>query len=266
MKPGSLMRLAVGAVFGMGLSSTPGAAAEGPPVIRAFERTDTAPHISRESAIKRAADITGLKAAPASVEHGLATDTSIPFSDVKVLKRPAWKVEFEQIEILAKNREGVLQKNPNISSITVLIDSENGAVLKVFSPERGLGGVLEWPAKQLELYLSGSGVLLQTARQVPTVPFMKALSIASDRLGRFAPQAKEVVAFFGLMTDILRLRIDNKVVDRPFWIIIAGGLHLPGFSVPPGYTGPALYVRQAWVAVDAESGEWYRGGNTGAGN
>jgi len=266
MKPEDLMRLAVRVIFGLVLLSSVGTAADSPPVIRAFERTDTVPHISREWATKRAADITGLKATPASVEYGLATDTSIAFADVKVLKRLAWKVEFEGIEILGKNREGVLQKNPNISSITVLIDAQNGAALKVFSPERGLGGLLERTADRPELYLPGSSLVLKSASRAPTVPFMKALSIASDRLGRFAPQAKEVVAYFGLMTDLLRLRIDDKVVDRPFWIIIAGGLDGGGFSMPPGSPGPPPRVRQSYVAVDAESGEWYTGGNTGAGN
>ena len=260
------MHLAVWAVLGLVLSSTPGAAAEGPPVIRAFERTDTAPHTSREWATKRAADITGLKATPASVEHGLATDTSIPFSDLKVTKRPAWKVEFEQIEILAKNREGVLQKNPHISSLTVLIDAQNGALLRVSSPERGLGGLLDRTADRPEVYVPGGGLVLKATSVMPKVPFMQALSIASDRLGRFAPQAKEVVAYFGLMTNLFSLRMDNKVVDRPFWIIIAGGLDGGGFSMPPGSPGPPPRVRQSFVAVDAETGEWYTGGNTGAGN
>ena len=266
MKPRGLMRLAVGAVLGMGVSSIPGAAAEGPPVIRAVERTDTVPHISREWAMKRAGEITGLKATPASVEHGVATDTSIPFSDLKVVKRLAWKVEFEGIEIFGKNRDGVLQKNPNISSIFVLMDAQNGAVLKVFSPERGLGGLLDRTADRPELYLPGSGLVLKSASRAAGVSFMQALSIASDRLGRFAPQAKEVVAYFGLMTDLFRLRVDNKVVDRPFWIIIAGGLDGLPFHLPSDSPGPTRRARQSFAAVDAESGQWYTGGSTSAGN
>ncbi len=223
---------------------------------RMLEQARRLPQISRERAITRAVNATGLKLTPTKVEYGLATDTSIPFADLKVVKRLAWRVVFQGVEIFGRNQQGVQEKNPNISQISVLIDAETGALLKVASPKPLAGGLSQEPGTALESrMIEECGLLMRSTSSMPKILFTQALGIADGFEPGVAVQAEEVVAYFGLMTDILRPQ--KNVNDRPFWIILAGGVSLRFPSAGPPGAPPVSRANRAMVVVDAEASTPY---------
>ncbi len=222
------------------------ATAEDDKVIVAFEKTYMDPLVTREAAITLAQQYTGLaEKVPVRARDGLATDTSITFSNV--LKRPAWEVVFEGGEVSITKRDGTEQKNPNISTITVLLDAETGALLKVSSPKPPTGGVSEDMQKRLKRNPRGLELKETTAK--PHIPFMQALRAEWGLVAG----AKQVIAYFGLLTDHIEMGRKRGIKDKPHWVIFLGG---GDYGPPSG--GPGTHATQARVVVDAESGGSYR--------
>ncbi len=243
----------------MAALTAPGVEAETPALVTLFEQTYAVPQISRERAITRAVNATGLKLTPTKVEYGLATDTAIPFFNV--VKRPAWKVIFDRVGIFGRNEQGVQEKNPNIRSITVLIDANTGALLKAYSPKPPSGTLVEQRSEVVESRIAGAGgLVLKSTSLMPKVPFMQALEGAELVREGLATQAKELVGYFGLMTRSFGPR--REITGRPYWIILAGGVNLSFSSGGPmPMTGrvrrAAPVANEAMVIVDAESGTSY---------
>ena len=248
-----LIHWAAAIALGVILWSGACAGGEDPQVSVAFEEADLAPQVTREAAISLAQQYTGLaEKVPVRTRYGLATDTSIPFSNV--VKRPAWELVFEGVEVSITTRDGTQQKNPNISTIIVLLDAETGALLKVSSPKPATGGLTEDTGEYVERRYA-NGLILKHTRTRPRIPFTKALQVAEDRQPGAVREAEEVAAYFGLLTDVLRPEFG--INDKPYWIIFLGGVE-QSFSSGgcPAGPGPTL-ATELMMVIDAETGEWY---------
>jgi hypothetical protein len=75
--------------------------------------------------------------------------------------------------------------------------------------------------------------------------------------------AKEIVAYYGLLTD--ELDIERKMVGRPAWFIYLARISGPSSpAVPAGAPPhPRPPATEALVVLDATTGEWHRGIETG---
>ena len=190
---------------------------------------------------------------PGRTRLGFSTDTSIPFFDV--VKRPAWELVFDGVEVSITTRDGTQHKNRNITTITVLIDAETGALLKVSSPKPAAGGVTEEPGAAAAERTTASGLMLKSTPGKPGIPFMQALKSPKLTQRGLVPEAGQVVAYFGLLTDILRP--ENGINDKPYWIVFLGGVKKYVFHGCPGEPTPPGPATQAMVVLDAETGNWY---------
>ena len=247
-----LFHWSAGIALGVILLSAACATAEDDKVIVAFEEADTAPQVTREAAITLAQQYTGLAEKMAvRARYGFATDTSIPFFNV--VKRPAWEVLFDRVEVSITKRDGTKEKNPNISAITVLLDAETGALLKVSSPKPAASGLTKERGEQVERTF-GNGLVLKSTPTKPRMPFMQALEYAELGESGLVAEANQVIAYFGLLTDVLRL--ENRIKDQPYWMIFLGGVEVVGLGGPPG--GPGVTpATQAMVVLDADTDVWY---------
>ena len=253
-----LVHWAAAIALGVILLSAAWATAEDDKVIVAFEKTYMDPLVTREAAITLAQQYTGLaEKMPVRARDGLATDSSIPFTNV--VRRPAWEVVFEGVEISITMRDGTKQKNPNISTITVLLDAETGALLKVSSPKPAASGLAEQPAAALEVIITNQcGLVLKSTRTRSGAPFMEILASPGLVGPGIVSKAKGVVAYFGLLTDDIKWERKHPIKDKPYWIIFLSGLELHHPSGgPPGGPGVVWPATQTMTVLDAETGKAY---------
>jgi hypothetical protein len=217
-----------------------------------FQRLYTFPPVPRQQAVAVAARYTGLPAeAVVAADPGQATDAYNVLLDVSA--REVWQVVFQGVSISATDHSGAEGKNPSISTINVWVDANTGVPLKVFSPKPASGGLKLIVSPEEKSELSTNGLKLKPGTSPPPISFVQAIRSAEDANRGMALRSSEVVAYFGLLTDSLRLH--NGVVDRPYWVIFADGIDQP-VSRPPGAPEIPSY-REGVVFVDAESGEWY---------
>jgi hypothetical protein len=221
-------------------------------VIVSFDPGGGPATVTRDAAIRLATGYTGLAAESiVSLEHGLATDTSIPF--FHVVARPAWQVVFDPVELSLTTTDGTKRSNPNINRMAVLLDSETGALLKVSSPTPAEGGLTEQPGGEVDRGFAHYPVLRSSPTK-PGMPLMQALRLVEPALPGALADAKHVVAYFGLLTDTLRLK--NGIKDRPYWMIFLGGISEPVVGGPPGQP-PVAPATEALVVLDADAGTCY---------
>jgi len=244
---GCLMVIMLSGVTAWSTRATAAVAAGSASVVISFEESAGTPGVAREAVLSLAAGYAGL--APEGVisaRYGLATDTSIPF--LEVVRRPAWEITFGGVNVSVATWAGTTVQNPNISTLTVLLDGNTGALLKVSSPQPAAGALAAEPAPtSAASWCWTHSLTLQTTAAGPAATFMEALQYAETRKANSASGAGEVNACFGLLTDARPLWNLNQT---PCWIVLFGGVSLP----VPGGAEPAI---KAMLVLDASTGESY---------
>jgi len=214
------------------------------------------PVSTRSEAVGLARAYTGLsQEAAATAKRREVTDASAPVFEIR--ERAVWEVVFEGVRISVPDREGGERENPNIDTVSVWIDAQTGALLKAFTPKPAEGGLELMAGERQKASLLGNGLILSEVSTPPAKALMSALAFAEAVLpGHGAvPDAKEIVAYYGLLTD--KLDIEQKVVDRPAWFIYLAGANVPPPSGgPPGGPG-ASPATEVLVVLFADTGEEY---------
>lgn len=212
------------------------------------------PVSTRSEAVALASAYTGLsQEAAASAARREVTDASVPVFEVR--ERAVWEVVFEGVRVSAPDREGEERENPNIDTVSVWIDAQTGALVKAFTPKPAEGGLTIGAGDRERARLSGNGLFLNEASTPPAKALMSALAFADSEFPGCVPQAKEIVAYYGLLTD--KLDMEQRVVDRPAWFIYLGGISRPFSSGGPPRAAPSPPATQALVVLDATTGEWH---------
>ncbi|MCJ7821551.1 MAG: hypothetical protein MUQ26_00460, partial [Armatimonadetes bacterium] len=105
--------------------------------------------------------------------------------------------------------------------------------------------------------LLGNGLILREFSTPPAKALMSALTFADSEFPGCVPEAKEIVAYYGLLTD--ELDIERKWVDRPAWFIYLGGISRQlRFGGPIG-SPPPPPATEALLVLDATTGECHKG-------
>ena len=212
---------------------------------------------SASEARTRAAEVTGLSAkAIQSASRRTVTDVSAPF---EIRSLPVWEVAFGGVK---------LGENRKIGSLRVWLDSRDGTLVKVFSPHPREGGLELVVGPEEREGLEASGVRFTKLSTPPKLPLGQVLAHQQSGMLTDLPQAREVVAYYGLYCD--RLPEDNPVVDRPAWFVYLGGIKHALPSGPMTAPSRGAFASEMLAAVDAVTGQQhtalYTGRPTGVGN
>ena len=204
-------------------------------------------------AVTLASAYTGLpEDAAASAVERVVTDASVPVFEVKDL--PVWEVTYEGITIAVPGPEGKEEQNPNIHTVTVWVDRETGALIKVFTPTPAEGALTDLVGPAQAGMLSGNGFTLKAAPEAPGKPLLAALPGVHMQFPGAVMQAKQMGAYYGLLTR--KLGLETRFVDRPAWLVYLGGVSQPFASTGPagGPPRPPVVGSEALVILDATSG------------
>jgi hypothetical protein len=187
------------------------------------------------------------------------TEASAPVFEVR--ERAVWEVVFEGVRISVPDREGGERENPNIDTVSVWIDAQTGALVKAFTPKPAEGGLERLVGDRQRAHLLSNGLILREFSTPPAKPLMSALSFPESHFGRWVPVAKEIVAYYGLLTD--ELDIERKMVGRPAWFIFLARTSGPSSPAVPYGAPPHPPATEALVVLDATTGEWHTAIETG---
>jgi hypothetical protein len=247
-------------VFRAGFAQPPAVSSVGTTqVIVSFEESKVSPEDDvRDLAVTRARRFLGLP--PETIGRarvGYATDTTIPF--LRVERRPAWEVVFDGISLAGIIRDGKEWVNPNIHSLTVLLDATTGALLKVSSPKPEKGAVMseQWPGTKLEKSMTRNMISfrsLEYSRVNNELPLFQALNKGEHDFIGVISQSSQIVAYFGLLTD---RKPGRQLTDQPFWLVFSGGLQIPNSNTPPGSKTAPSPATDARLNIEALSGKVY---------
>lgn len=225
-------------------------------VVSAYRARPAAGEIpSPEEAISLASSYTGLPYSPeASAVERVVSDPSSPLLPIENL--PVWEVSYEGVTLAFPQQDGSLRENRDIHSMRVWIDRQSGALLKVFSPVPRQGGLrLLIPPEENGL-LETNGVSLKTLAVAPEKPLLSTLVLSSSGLSASVPQAREIVAYFGLFSK--KLPVNEQIIDRPAWLVYLGGINQAFSSRGPfGAAQSASNASEMVVALDATTGQRY---------
>lgn len=208
---------------------------------------------THSEAAVRANAYTGFPVSTAvTVSRQQVTDPSAPVADVRA--RSVWEVTFENVSLK--------KTNPNIRSMRAWIDAQTGALVKAFTPKPADDGLRSFVGPLVRVRLSQCGMTWRTTWITPPKPLATVLPLVGDsRLRGSILQAREIVAYFALLTR--PPGVEEKVVDRPVWVLLLGGINQPAPSQGP-IGGPGVGpVTEALVLLDAETGQWYWVAETG---
>jgi len=210
---------------------------------------------TRSEAVRLARAYTGLsEEMAASAARREVTDASAPVFEVR--ERAVWEVVFEGVRISVPDREGRERENPNIDTVSVWIDAQTGALLKAFTPKPAEGRLELLVGERERGMLSGNGLALREFSTPPAKALMSALAFAdSTPLLGSVPEAKEIVAYYGLLTD--KRDVERKMVDRPAWFIYLGGISCSSHTGGPPGAPPLPPATEGLVMLDATTGESY---------
>jgi hypothetical protein len=209
--------------------------------------------ITQAEAIARATAYTGLPVASVTTAtQKQVTDPSVPVADV--LNRDVWEVTFTGVTISAYPPAEEAKANPNIHTMRVWLDAQNGALVRAFTPKPPDGGLSRMTGARERGMLSANGLSLSMATVPPAKPLMSILPLVDRALRGSIAQARELVAYFGLLNDT---RPTERVIDRPAWLVYLGGISQPFTSGGP-IGGPGVGpATEALVVLDATTGEWH---------
>jgi len=193
-----------------------------------------------------------------SVEQRTVSDPTNPFWDVQDML--VWEVVFDGISLTVPQPDGEpAPTNPNLHSLTVWLDPETGAPVKIATPRPVEGG--------LTLMISGetkrlSSLTLDPIFTMSPVPPEKPLSVAAvaeREQQECTLSAKEIVAYYGLFT--YRRGPETLIAEKPFWFVYYAGVRrafpsLGGLNLQGGdqQRGPE-YASEEMVVIDATSGK-----------
>ena len=213
------------------------------------------PVSTRSEAVALASAYTGLsQEAAASAARREVTDASAPVFEVR--ERAVWEVVFEGVRISVPDREGGERENPNIHTVSVWIDAQTGALVKAFTPKPAEGALELMAGERQRAHLLGNGLILREFSTPPAKALVSALAFAdSTRLLGSVPEAKEIVAYYGLLTD--KRDVERKMVDRPAWFIYLGGISCSSYTGGPPGAPPLPPATEGLVMLDATTGESY---------
>jgi hypothetical protein len=255
--------LIVGAPVGRLSANAAGAASVSKPATEGLirEENHSAPRRTRQNANETAIGYIGQSNGHATKEDNiLITDDSNPLEDLR--RRPVWEVVMDDVDITVRAGEQ-RKRNTYVTRLSLLIDDETGALLKVFSPRPKTDGLTLMSRGGLLGRLRRDGFALKPATVVPKVSFTQALESASHAVGYGVADAKEVVGYYGLVTDNLNRKTGLR--DNICWVVFLGGVkqRFPS-SGPIGQEQRAeKFATEACVVVDADTGQWYTSLMTG---
>jgi hypothetical protein len=132
--------------------------------------------------------------------------------------------------------------------MTALYD-EKGVVLSLYSDKPALDGILDMD-KQLAKEFRR--VIIKEPNSVPKISLVSALQKA-DGLKPFIPEATEIVAYHGAITDPPSDHSKDRLQDTPCWIIIIGGADASPLFAPGAPTIDNAYC-DTLVIVDSNTG------------
>jgi hypothetical protein len=213
------------------------------------------PVASRAGAAARAVGYTGFPAdAVTSIARRVVTDLSSPVLDIS--SRRVWEVVFSDVNVSVSGPGGKGGVTVNLPSVRVWLDAQTGALVKAATPAPAHGGLSIQTGEKERALVAGNGISLKESPALPAKPLAAALAIANTQLLGSVVQAKEIVAYFGLMTDTMP--ITEAVYDKPAWLIYLGGVNQPfSSSGPSGNPSPPGPATEALVMLDATTGEWH---------
>ena len=206
--------------------------------------------IDESSAVRLASEYVGVSVpgygtdgVHVTAEFEKAFPMSLSF--MQVSNGPAWKVVFAGVEIVAVS-DGRMRTNGFVHEVTVWVGAEDGALLGVFTPT---------VANQEPISLSDEqhtaakqGFSLKRTSVMPRKPLLSMFRSASPGL-YVGPDPTQITAFFGLLTD--SHRPSYAISDKPYWVIILAGLHIPvSLPLPPSW--PISVSREHGVSGEDE--------------
>jgi hypothetical protein len=218
----------------------------------ASDQGEGEPVTAPDTAVALAAAYTGLPDTGAtSAVQRMVTDPSVPVFDVT--DRSVWEVVFSDVTISVPGPDGAVEDNANIHEVHVWLDSQTGTLVKVSTPHPTEGGLTIKVGTRERQHLTGNRITVRPWAVIPAIPFLPALSLANAELVRSVPQAKEIVAYYGMMTDSMPA---CQLLDRPSWLVYVAGISVPVPYGPPQGPGTPP-ASEALVILDAETGAWH---------
>ena len=211
------------------------------------------PRISKETAIDLAGKYVGISSLPAgqgsnavtvTAEYKFESEPSLPF--MAFTNRAAWWVVFSDVEIARG-----AHKLRNIHSIAAIIDGQDGRLLLVRTPRLAQGGVASLaPASGGSKELIDNKTTLRSTATLPHFPLVPLLytNVKMGDLFAHWENARELVAFYGLLTD--SQRVDKGIADQPYWVLFVAGVsnYAVGVDLPVG-------AMDALVLMDDKTGQ-----------
>lgn len=194
----------------------------------------------------------------------LITDRGNPL--VKLEKRSAWEVPFDGVDIAVQFAGEPKLQNKNIHKLTAVIDDQTGALLKVYSPKPRVDGLLTLSARSLQTY---QAITMKPTTTAPKMSLLQVLKADEPEITGIM-EAKEIVAYYGLVSQTPPTRINNI----PCWVVFIGGIHQPFASagpaalpgLPPGERnkyGRRNYGNEAFIVINANTGKFLASHMTG---
>lgn len=229
------------------------------------ERNDGTPRMSQADVSAMAAAYVGQpRARVTKVDMLLVTDHSNPLMELD--RRPVWEVVVDGVDISIRNLGETNHRNKNIKRLSVMIDDKTGALLKVFSPKPQADGLRTLSTKSLYDY---QGITMKPTTIKPKMSLLQIINSGMPwDMASGIIQAKELVAYYGLVTDDLNPKTGMK--DVPCWVVLVGEIRQPFTSNGPapftGQPAPARkthYGNEAFVVINANTGEFLSSHMTG---
>jgi len=187
--------------------------------------------ISRSRAISQALAFTGFpRKAVSTATQCTVTDPSAQVFPIE--KRSVWEVTFEKVDLSFPDVKGDVRKNPTLHTVSVWVDASDGSLIKLFTPPPKEGGIKKMVGPGHREFLAGNNYQFKLTAAPPPRPFVRALTAQGARRLGGGVEAKEVVAYYGLLTH---LRGPEPYTDRPAWVIFLGGVkeHFVSGGPPP---------------------------------
>ena len=196
--------------------------------------------ISKQKAIRQAVTFTGFSEKYIiSATQAIVSDPSAQVFPIE--KRPVWEVTFDKVylSVSAPGQKPVY--NPDLHTVITWIDAETGALINLFPPPSLTGGIELMVGKQQRGWLTSNGVTFTTTPTKPDRPFLSMLAPMNTKQRDVVMQAKEIVAYYGLVTDTMGTP-EEQLKDRPAWFVFFGGVDQifssSGPDVPPDQIKP----------------------------
>jgi hypothetical protein len=204
---------------------------------------------NQQEAIDAAIAVTGFDRLPdisISARHEVLAQDNTPVLGIEIENRPIWRITFENIKLRFSNRQGEGFLNPYIHAFDVLVDGENGKVLKIVSPwppevtpeERAPAERerVEREKDEMNYEEQRFETVPMNEKYWPKVTFLQALEVANRGPGPVLSMAKQIEGLYFLYSSTRLLgRTENTIFQCPFgkpcptWLINLYGIQFRSY-------------------------------------